>query len=189
MSKKLDITKMLDFSEMDMTPPNEVVEGILKQLPENTNQIIEGKISEYNGHVTSYTKTVPFADALGAMTKGNRVDVQDSLGAQGEEEHKYECCIYTAAYDAYKYRMFFLKYGIARYPVQFILEEGIARSIPDFTANYIIICNNRDDVEELTLEILESKKVLGIMQELIHINQAKKQETSVKAIDYNFETD
>ena len=46
MSKKLDITKMLDFSEMDMTPPNEVVEGMLKQLPENTNQIIEGKINE-----------------------------------------------------------------------------------------------------------------------------------------------
>ena len=46
MSKKLDITKMLDFSEMDMTPPNEVVEGILEQLPENTNQIIEGKIND-----------------------------------------------------------------------------------------------------------------------------------------------
>lgn len=183
MSKKLDITKMLDFSEMDMTPPNEVVEGILKQLPENTNQIIEGKINEYYGHVTSYTKMPPLADAFGSVAIENRVNIQDSLGKQGEKNHKYECCIYTSAYEAYKYRVFFMKYGIAQYPVQFTLEESIARSIPDFKANYIIDCNNREEVEDLTLKILRSKKVLSVMQELIHVFQAKKQEASAKPIN------
>ena len=76
-----------------------------------------------------------------------------------------------------------MKYVIAQYPVQFTLEESIARSIPDFKANYIIDCNNREEVEDLTLKILTSKKVLSVMQELIHVYQAKKQEASAKPIN------
>ena len=69
-----------------------------------------------------------------------------------------------------------MKYGIAHYPVQFTLEESIARSIQGVNSNYIITCNNREEVEELILKILGSKKVIGVMQELIRISQAKKSE-------------
>ena len=175
MNKKLNLTGMLDFCEMDLTAPNKVVEEILQQVPEDTNNIIFGCIDEYYGHVTSYTTVkASLAEAIGSITTEKRVDIQDDLGKQGEEEQKYECFLYTSAYDDYKYRMFFMKYGIAHYPVQFTLEESIARSIQGMNSSYIVTCNNREEVEELVLKILTSKKVLSVMQELIRVYQAKK---------------
>lgn len=178
MSNKLNLSGMLDFSELDLTAPDKVVEKILAELPENTQNIISGSLSEYSGHVTSYkTARTSLAEILGEVATETHVDIQDSLGKFGEEEHKFECFLYTSAYTKYRYRMFFMKYGIAHYPVQFTLEESIARSIQGTNANYIITCNKREDVEELILKILGSKKVLGVMQELIRIYQAKRGET------------
>lgn len=76
-----------------------------------------------------------------------------------------------------------MKYGIANYPVQFTLEESIARSIQGSNLNYIVICNNREDVENLIFKILTSKKVLEVMQELIRIYQAKKNGESAEVFD------
>lgn len=175
MSKKLNLSDMLDFSDIDLTAPNKVVEEILAQLPGDTQNIIAGSIVEYDGHVTSYTTTrTSLAEAIGTITTEKRVDIQDSLGKQGEENKKYECFLYTSRYTSYKYRMFFMKYGIANYPVQFTLEESISRSIQGYNSNYIVICNKREEVEDLVIKILTSKKVLGVMQELIRIHQTKK---------------
>lgn len=174
MSKKLNLTEKLDFSTIDLTAPNKVVEEILVQLPENTQGIISGRIIKYNGHVTSYTTTKnSLAEALGTISTEIHVDIQDSLGKRGEELQKYECFLYTAGYDKYKYRMFFMQYGTANYPVQFTLEESIARNIQGSNSGYILTCNKREEVEELVLRILTSKKILGVMQELIRIYQAK----------------
>lgn len=174
MNKKLDFTGMLDFCEMDLTAPSKVVEEILQQVPEATNNIIFGRINEYSGHVTSYTTIkTSLAETLESITGEKRVDIQDNLGKQGEEEHKYECVLYTSAYKDYKYRMFFMKYGIAHYPVQFTLEESIAQSIQGINT-YIVTCDNREAVEDLMLNILTSKKVLSVMQELIQVYQAQK---------------
>ena len=175
MSKKLDLSGILDYSEPDLTAPDKVVEEILAQLPENTQNIISGNIVEYDGHVTSYTQTTTrssLANALASITTEKRIDIQDSLGKRGGEDKKFECFLYTAGFTKYKYRMFFMKYGIANYPVQFTLEESISRSIQG--ANYIVTCNKRDEVEDLILKILTSKKVLGVMQELIRVYQIKK---------------
>ena len=76
-----------------------------------------------------------------------------------------------------------MKYGIANYPVQFTLEESIARSIQNGNSNYIVTCNNRGEVEDLLVKILTSKKVLGVMQELIRIYQAKKSEETGEVVD------
>lgn len=179
MSKKLDFVGLLDFSEKDLTAPNKVIEELLAELPEATQNVISGSIVEYSGPVTSYKTQSPSATLVGLLGEAateTHVDIQDSLGKLGEENHKFECFLYTSAYAKYKYRMFFMKYGIAHYPVQFTLEESIARSIQGVNSNYIITCNNREEVEELILKILGSKKVIGVMQELIRISQAKKSE-------------
>lgn len=184
MSKKLDLSGILDYSESDLTAPDKVVEEIIAQLPENTQNIISGSIVKYEGHVTSYTKTstrAALAEALGPITTEKRVDIQDSLGKCGEEDKKFECFLYTAGFTKYKYRMFFMKYGIANYPVQFTLEESISRSIQG--SSYIVTCNRRDEVEDLILKILTSKQVLGVMQELIRIYQVKKSEGSLEVAD------
>lgn len=188
MSKKLDFSDKLDFSKIDLTAPDKVVEELLAQLPKSTQDIISGKVVEYEGPVTSYTvtKKVALAEALGAMGTEKRVDIQDRLGAQGEEVKKFECFLYTAGYERYKYRMFFMKYGIANYPVRFTLEESIAQSIQE--TNYIVICNTREEVEDLIFKILTSQKVLGIMQELIRVYQAKNGEAA-EVLDASAETE
>ncbi len=181
MSKKLNISEKLDFSEIDLTAPNIVVEEILAQLPEDTQGIISGGIVEYTGPVTSYTTTrTSLAEAIGTITTEKHVDIQDSLGKRGEENKRYECYLYTAGYDKYRYRMFFMQYGIANYPVQFTLEESIARNIQGTNSGYIFTCNKREEVEELVVKVLTSKKILGVMQELIRIYQAKKNTPSIE---------
>lgn len=181
MSKSLNLSDSLDFSEIDLTAPDKVVKEILNQIPEETNNIIYGKIDEYNGEVTSYKTTISLRGFLGGQNT-EYIDIQNSLGKMGEKESKFECYLYTSIYEEYKYRMFFMKYGIAHYPVQFTLEESIARSIQR-EPNYIVTCNNRAEVEELILKILTSKKVLSVMQELIQIYQSKKIE-KVKEVTY-----
>lgn len=189
MSKKLNLSGMLDFTEMDMTAPNKVVEEILQQLPENTNNIIHGRIEEYTGYVASYTIANPalkLGEALASFGTENHIDIQDSLGKLGETEKKFECYLYTSSYDEFKYRMFFMKYGTAIYPVRFTLEESIARSIHGSNSNYssyFFSCNNREEVEELVFKILTSQKILGVMQELIRIHQAKTVEEATSETD------
>ncbi len=184
MSKKLDLSGKLYFSEIDLTAPDKVVEEILSQIPEDTNNIISGSIIVYDGHVTSYTTTrTSIAEALGTIATEKRVDIQNSLGKHGEEDKKFECFLYTSGYTKYKYRLFFMKYGIANYPVQFTLEESIARSIQNGNANYIVTCNKREEVEDLLVKIFTSKKVLGVMQELIRIYQAKKNEETGEIVE------
>ena len=80
-----------------------------------------------------------------------------------------------------------MKYGIANYPVQFTQEESIARSIWGVNSNYIVTCNNRGEVEDLLIKILTSKKVLGVMQELIRIYQAKKNEETIEMVETSTE--
>ena len=173
MSKTLNLSGMLDFSEVDLTAPDKVIEEILEQLPEDTQNIIWGRIVAYDGHVTSYTSIkTSLAEAIGTITTEKRIDIQDSLGKCGEEEKKFECFLYTSGYEKYRYRMFFMKYGTAHYPVQFTLEESIAENI-GLNGKYIQICNSRNEVEDLIVKILTSKKVLRVMQELIRIHQAK----------------
>lgn len=176
MDRKLNIADKLDFSEIDLTEPNKIVEGILRQLNGETKGIVSGAISAYNGHVMSYTTTMnTLGSVIGNITQEKHVDIQDSLGKVGAEIQKFECYLYTAGYTKYRYRIFFMQYGIAHYPVQFILEESIAQSIGGNGASYIFTCNRCEEVEELMLRILNSKKVLGVMQELIRIYQAKKE--------------
>ena len=50
--------------------------------------------------------------------------------------------------------LFFIKYGIANYPVEFTLEESIARDIQGKNSNYLITCDDRKEVEQLLIKIL-----------------------------------
>ena len=71
--------------------------------------------------------------------------------------------------------MFFIKYDVANYPVNVILEESVARSVSSSSSGYVFTCNTRDELETLIINIFTSKKLIGVMQELIRINQSKKE--------------
>lgn len=174
MNRKLNLNSRLDFGDIDLTSPDIVINEILAQLPEETNGLIMGKISVYAGHVMSYTEKGFSSIALAIGKADKEVDIQDDLGTIGTETHKYECYLYTPEYEKYKYRMFFVKYGISNYPATVILENSVAKSISVPNTGYIYTCNTRDELEELVINILTSKRIISVMQELIRVNQAKK---------------
>ncbi len=174
MTKELNFSGKLDFSEIDLTPPDKVIEEMLSQLPANTQNMVYGKVVAYVAPVTSYaTKRKSLVATLSAIATDSD-GLQENLGKIGEEVRRFECFLYTPIFKTYKYRMFFVKYGVANYPVQFTLEESIARSAFENNNQYVIECKNRGEVEELLVRILTSEKVLEVMQEIIRVYQSKK---------------
>lgn len=175
MDKKLNFSGKLDFNDIDLTAANEVVKKIADQLEAETNGIILGKVVSYSGHVVSYTK--PGLAGISAVlgTADTKVDIQTTLGRQGEEVHKYEFYIETPLYSKYKYRICYLQYGAGNYPVKVVLEEHVANEIfASASSGYIVRCQNPQELEELIVKVIYSKVVLTVMQELIRINQIQK---------------
>ena len=175
MDKKFDFSGKLDFSDIDLTAPNVVVAEIASQIAESTNNIIHGNITPYSGHVFSYRQK-GFSGLTAALgTTDKRIDIQTTLGRQGEEQHKFEFYLQTPSYKSYKFRICYLQHGISNYPVTVVLEQNVANSIfSDQNANYIIKCIDRTSLEDLIVRVIYSKPVIGVMQELIRINQIKK---------------
>ena len=55
------------------------------------------------------------------------------------------------------------------YPVKIVLEQGIADEIfKKENANYIIEYETKNELENVIINILKTKKVIKIMQELIY---------------------
>lgn len=185
MAKKLNITERLDFSDIDLTAPEKVVEEVLAQVSEETNGIILGKISSYSGHVMSYTQTGLSSLAAAIGTADKEINIQKDLGKIGQESHKFECCLYTPEYEKYKYRVFFVKYDVANYPVNVILEESVARSVSGTNSGYVFTCNTKDELEDLIIKIFTSKKLISVMQELVRINQSKKASKAEEVVSDN----
>lgn len=179
---KIDLSGKLDLSEIDLTAPDKVVEEILAQLPEETNKIVLGKITPYKGEIESYT-TDSLSGAISAAlaTRSVEVDIQEDLGESGKASKRFECYIYTPVYEHYKYRVFFMEYGIANYPVKLVIEESVARSIFPESKGYIYICKNKQELERILVAIFTSKKMISVMQEIIWIYQAKKTESAKPA--------
>lgn len=175
MEKKLNLSARLDFSDIDLTAPEKVISEILTQLTEETRGIICGNVSAYSGHVMSYTKAGFSSLAAVIGNADQEIDIQSDLGKIGQETHKFECYLYTPEYDKYKYRVFFVKYDTSNYPVSIILEESVARSISTGNSGYVISCDTREELEELVYRVFNSKKLISVMQELIRINQSKKE--------------
>ena len=176
MSKKLDFGGKLDFNDIDLTAPHVVIEELASQIAQETDGIIQGKVAPYSGHVYSYTQSglAGLSAVLGSVEK--RVDIQTTLGKQGEESHKYEFYLCTPSYQRYKYRICYLQYGAGNYPVNVVLEQNIANDIySDSNAGYIIKCQTRMELEDLIVKVIYSKRVISVMQELIRINQVYKE--------------
>lgn len=174
MEMKLSIREKLDFDDIDLTAPEEVIKGVLSQLAEETCGIVLGKVVDYSGHVMSYTKSGFSSVALALGGADKEVDIQEDLGKIGQETHKFECFLYTPEYEKYKYRVFFVKYDTANYPVNIILDESVARSLSEVNSGYVVTCDTREQLEKLVISIFSSKRLITVMQELIRIKQSKK---------------
>lgn len=177
MDTKLNLTGKLDFNEIDLTAPEKVVAEILTELPGETNGIIHGNVAAYDGPVASEIKSsIASISRVLTAAEGIKVDIQDSLGKCNREIHKFECYLYTPEYTKYKYRVFFMKYEIANYPVDVVLDESVSDSTFGIGSGYIHTCSTRGELENLVVKVLTSKRMIAVMQELIRINQAKREE-------------
>ena len=77
MAKKLNLGEKLDFTDIDLTAPDIVINELLEQLPIETHGLICGKIQPYSGHIVSYTKKsgmTSLAVALGTV-QDKEVDI------------------------------------------------------------------------------------------------------------------
>lgn len=176
MGRKLEINGKLDFNDIDLTAPNKVMEEIVNQLSSETNGIICGKVATYSGHIVSY-KTSGLSGLRAALDVEKHVDIQTTLGKQGEEYQKFEFYLHTPLSKQYKFRICYLQFGIGNYPAKVVLEQSIADDIySEMNSGYIVMCNNRTELEDLIYSILNSKRVINVMQELIRINQIEKEE-------------
>lgn len=181
--ESLNLQEKLNFNNFDLRNPSTVIADILAQIQEETDGVITGIVAEYNGAVESYTevyKSVPAAASLvTALTRATqpseqvvKVDIQNNLGKQGDTIKKYEVYLCTPVFKQYKYRICFLQHGIANYPVKVVLEQSIADEINKrgLNSSCTYLCEKPSSLEELMLNILNSKIMIGAMQEIIHIH-------------------
>ncbi|MEE1219402.1 MAG: hypothetical protein U0L20_05720 [Ruminococcus sp.] len=63
--------------------------------------------------------------------------------------------------------------------MKIVLEQNVANEVfSESSANYIIQCQTPDELENIIVKAIYSKTVLSVMQELIRINQIRKNEIS-----------
>ena len=125
---------------------------------------------EYEGPIESYDQLSAFASIASALgTSVIHKDIQDNLGAIGYQNFKFEFFLTAPKIENYKYRILFFEYGIGMYPVKIVLEQGIADEIfKKENANYIIEYETKNELENVIINILKTKKVIKVMQELIY---------------------
>lgn len=164
------------FDLVDKYSPEIVIGNLLKQVESATRGYVCGNIQEYDGQITSYTKEVGFSAAFNAFQKGTEkvhVDIQEDLGEQDYENHRYEVFLSAKGLKHYKYRMMFVDYGTVSYPVTIVMNEDLA---VEYTGKRVtnFSVTSMKELEDMVNKILSCKTMLSLIQNLI--NEAIRQE-------------
>lgn len=160
------LNKNFDFTVEYNNKPDQIVEKICEELSKSTKDYAKIGISVYNGSVVSYDR-LSIGKMLSSLTT-TKVDIQTELGTISKGNFKYEVTITAPYIESFKYRPFFVQYGIGGYPVRIILEQGIADEIfEQEDAAYIVSCNDEEELEKLTLKIFNSEKIHELLQGII----------------------
>lgn len=177
MSSEIKLEDSLSFDNVDMSAPEKIVSEMCNQIKSQTRDYIQGTVQAYEGHIESYTRE-GFGSITVALSSNKEVDIQNNLGKVGYEEHKFEFYLSAIALPQYRFRLMFFSYGIGGYPVRIVLEQSIADEIfQRSNGQYIIECNSMDDLKNTVIRVLNSKRVIRIIQELINASiLAKNQE-------------
>ena len=170
MSYDFNFDGILNYDDDQAVSPDTVIAELGNQLEKATNGFIKGVVREYNGPIESYDQMSAFASIASALgTSLVHRDIQDNLGEIGYQEYKFEFFLTTSKLEDYKYRVLFFEYGIGMYPVKIVLEQGIADEIfKKENADYVVEYVTKTEFEIVILNILKTKKVTKVMQELIY---------------------
>lgn len=154
----------VDFKAEEIT--GDAYSIILEQndyLNKMTDGKIIAKIVEYDGPTHSYTVNNAFAQTA-KIFEPKKINIQDNLGEMEDSKFVYELFITSSVMPNYKYRVMFVEYGIALYPVYVTLDEDIAAEIEEQEE---IICETQQEFESKLEKILNSPKLIKIISNLL----------------------
>lgn len=168
--------KTFTFDLVDKYSPEVVIRNSIKQIEEVTRGYVIGRLEEYDGNIRSYTQKGGLAAAFGALAAAHEeveVDIQDSLGVQDTQRHRYEVFLAVKGLEHYKYRMMFVDYGTISYPVTIVLNEELAIAYSGkWTPMFRI--GSMSELEDMLNIVINSDIMVNLIQSLI--NEALRQE-------------
>ena len=157
------------FELVDRYKPNEVLEMALKQVEDATRGFVKGNIQDYDGPMQDYLKKNGWAETLGSLVTASdvTVSIQDSLGEQGTEKHKYEVYLTVDALLHYQYRIMFLEYGTISYPAKVVMNDNLAAECFGNFKNKFEV-ESMAEMENMIDTILSSDVMNKLIQNLIN---------------------
>lgn len=169
--------KTFSFDLLDKYTPEVVIKKSLNQIKEATNGYVIGNIEEYGGPITSYKKNMGLS-AISKSLEAVTVDIQDDLGVQDTEKHRYEVFLTVKGLEHYKYRMMFVDYGTVSYPVTIVLNEALAMEYCGKRRDKFLI-DSMKDLEAMLDIIINSKTMIDLIQNLINESLRKEFNTEI----------
>jgi len=158
--------KNFTFELLDKYTPDKVIENFLAQIKEATQGYVIGNIIPYDGPIQSYKKN----NGLNVVTmtfKETMVDIQEKLGEQDDEKHRYEVFLTVEGLEHYKYRMMFVDYGAIAYPVTIVMNEALSEEYCGKRIDTFLI-ESMGELETMMETVINSKTMMVLIQNLIN---------------------
>ncbi|MDE7204912.1 MAG: hypothetical protein K2O91_24120 [Lachnospiraceae bacterium] len=163
-----------DFSELNVITPDMVMRDICDELNEITKGFVIGNVCEYEGQIESYDMMSTMRSLSESLAAATRTDIQNQLGAIGEANFKYELYLSASKVENYKYRILFVGYSVDGYPVEVVVEQGIADELNKAEGlGYIYTIESKEEFEDLLVKIFNSKIIQKVIQNLITVSNRK----------------
>jgi len=160
------MSSLFDFTpenNEELKQPKDIVKEQCDELAKLTHDYVIGKIEPYDGPIRNHPSHLSVSLAASLTQSFN---VQNELGDISENRFTYEFFISSKYTPNFKYRVFFLDYGIPCYPLEMVLDETIAKQI---NMDYNVICNNEEELSALLKRVLNSDKMKDVINSLFTI--------------------
>lgn len=108
-----------------------------------------------------------------------KVDIQEDLGEQSKEDHRYEVFLTVKGLEHYRYRLMFVDYGAISYPVTIVLNEMLAIEYSG-RRNDIYYIDSMKELENMLDVVINSESMIDFIQKLI--NESLRQERVEKVV-------
>jgi len=153
----------------DAITPEDIVSAQCRYLEDMTHGSIIARVSSYYGDIPSFYNESGSRDTamkLKLLYTEIHAEKQDGLRGAPDDGFTFEFFITSVSTPNYKYRVFFIRYGIPFYPVSIILDEAIASEL-GFEQSFN--CDSQEIFESILSQILGSKKVESVISALLAI--------------------
>lgn len=160
-----------DLKEMSL--PFNIVNDLCKELAELSEERVIARVTVYEGTYRSYI-TASYQQMMTKMFSGaTEFNVQKIMGDNATDdgynnEFVYELFLTSKNTPKYKYRVFIMYYGIARYPVGLTLQEDIAKEIGVTSEG--LQFKDESSFKEILEKILSSNTVGDVLRNLAVLN-------------------